>query len=55
MEERATLELVKIIGNTVKHLEQNSNVHDPAIEKLKHSLVLVMAELELMHSDKKAA
>lgn len=55
MGEQATSTLLNILGKTLEHLEQNSNPDDPAIQQLKHSILLVIAEFELMKSDEEAA
>ena len=55
MSEQATLALLNILAKTLEHLEENSDPHDPAIQHLKHSILLIMAEFELMKSEKEAA
>jgi hypothetical protein len=55
MGEQATLALMGILGKTLEHLEQNSDPHDPAVQHLKHSLLLIIAEFELVKSEREAA
>jgi len=55
MGERATIELMTILGKTLEHLEQNSDPDDPAVQQLKHSILLTIAEFELIQAEKKAA
>jgi hypothetical protein len=55
MGEQATLELITILGKTLEHLEQSSDPNDPAVQQLKHSILLTIAEFELIQAKKKAA
>lgn len=55
MEDQATLGLLNILGKTLEHLEQNSDPSDPAIQNLKHSILLIIAEFELIKSEREAA
>lgn len=55
MGEQATAALIDILGKTLQHLENNSDTDDPGIQRLKHSLLLAMAELELIKENKAAA
>jgi hypothetical protein len=55
MGEQATLVLMGILGKTLEHLEQNSDPNDPAIQNLKHSILLIIAEFELIKSEREAA
>jgi len=55
MGEQATLELITILGKTLAHLERNSDPNDPAIKHLRHSLLLMIAEFELIKSEREAA
>jgi hypothetical protein len=55
MGEQATLALIELLGKTLRHLEQNSDPHDGAVQHLRHSILLIIAELELARADKKAA
>jgi hypothetical protein len=55
MGEQATLALLEILGKTVQHLESTSDPHDPDVQRLKHSLLLAIAELDLIKENKPAA
>jgi len=55
MGEQATLALIEILGKTLQHLERKSDPNDPAVQNLKHSLLLTIAELELIKANKPAA
>jgi hypothetical protein len=55
MGEQSTLALLNILAKTLEHMEQNSDPNDPAVQHLKHSLLLIIAEFELIKSEKKAA
>ncbi len=55
MGEQATLALIEILGKTLQHLESTSDPNDPDVHRLKHSLLLAMAELELIREYKTAA
>ena len=43
---RQRFELVLILRETLKHLEQDSNPNDPAFSKLKSTLLQAIADLE---------
>ena len=53
MDDEATLGLVKFVGKTLQHLEHDGDPDDPAVQNLRHSLLLIMAELELIKDEKK--
>ncbi len=55
MGDQATLALVGILGKTLEHLERNNDPNDPAVQHLKHSLLLIIAEFELIKSEQDAA
>jgi hypothetical protein len=55
MGDQATAALLEILGKTVQHLESTSDPNDPDVHRLKHSLLLAMAELELIREGKAAA
>jgi len=55
MGDQATLALISIVGKTLEHLEQNNDPDDPAVQHLKHSLLLIIAEFELIKSEQDAA
>jgi hypothetical protein len=55
MGDQATLALLEILGKTVQHLERTSDPADPDVQRLKHSLLLAMAEFELIRENKPAA
>jgi hypothetical protein len=55
MADQATLTLIEILGKTLEHLENNGDANDAAHERLKHSLLLAIAELELIAVRKTAA
>lgn len=55
MGEQATSGLLEILGKTIQHLEQTSDANDPAVQRLKHSLLLAVAELERIRENKAAA
>ena len=55
MGDQATLALMGILAKTLAHLEQNSDPDDPAIQNLKHSLLLIIAEFELIKAEREAA
>ena len=55
MGEHATLQLIGILGKTLEHLEQNSDRNDPAVQHLKHSILLIIAEFELTKCERDAA
>lgn len=55
MGEQATFALIEILGKTLQYLESTSDPNDPDIQRLKHSLLLAMAELELIREGKAAA
>ena len=57
MGEEVTLELIEILYKTLQHLEERSeyNHDDPPIQRLKHSILLTLAELELIKANRQAA
>lgn len=55
MGDEATLTLINILGKTLEHLERNNDPNDPAVQHLKHSILLVIAEFELIKSEADAA
>jgi hypothetical protein len=55
MGDQATLTLISILGKTLEHLEQHNDPSDPAIQHLKHSILLIIAEFELIKSEQDAA
>ena len=54
MGNKATLELVEILTKTLQNLEQDRARHDPAIERLRHSILLIIAELEILKAERAA-
>jgi hypothetical protein len=57
MGERATLDLIEILEKTPADLERNSELDpdDLAIRRLRHSIVSIITELELIKSERRAA
>jgi hypothetical protein len=55
MGDQTSLALLNILAKTLEHLEQNSDPNDPAIQHLKHSILLMIAEFELIKSERHAA
>ena len=57
MGEEATLALMEILYKTLEHLEEHDAAghDDPAIRRLRHSILLTIAELELIKANRPAA
>jgi len=55
MGEQATLAVLELLGKTLRHVEQNNDSSDPAVQQLRHSILLIIAELELIWENKPAA
>jgi len=57
MGEETTLALMEILYKTLRHLEEHNKVghDDPAIQRLRHSILLTIAELELIKANRPAA
>jgi len=55
MGEQATLTLITLLAKTLQHLERNNDPEDPAVQQLRHSIVLMIAELELNKDNNLAA
>lgn len=54
MGDTETLALVEILTKTLRNLEQDRARHDPAIDRLRHSILLIIAELEILKADRAA-
>ena len=55
MGEQATLTLITLLAKTLQHLEVNNDMDDPAVQQLRHSILLIIAELELIKDNSLAA
>jgi hypothetical protein len=57
MGEEATLALMEILYKTLRHLEEHDEGghDDPGIQRLRHSILLTIAELELIKANRPAA